>query len=147
VISVRSRKMSEENLFEEASIIIDDNGQENFIEAEPEIPPVVCGYVTFPSSIFFCFSSRKYLVLDTQQLRFYSNETSDFPFKTIQPEHIQEIKSYKRKHFYCIRLVLRDEQVNMKFVNKDICKEWVGYLNQVLNFSHFLKEKQVFSKK
>jgi hypothetical protein len=35
----------------------------------------------------------------------------------------------------------------MKFINKDICKEWVGYLNQVLNFSHYLKEKQAFSKK
>lgn len=35
----------------------------------------------------------------------------------------------------------------MKFINKDICKEWVGYLNQVLNFSLYLKEKQAFSKK
>lgn len=35
----------------------------------------------------------------------------------------------------------------MKFINKDICKEWVGYLNQVLKFRTYLKEKQAFSKK
>ena len=61
-------------MFEEASIIIEENPYENFIEGEPEIPPVVCGYVTFPSSFFFCFSSRKYLVLDTQFLKFHNNQ-------------------------------------------------------------------------
>jgi hypothetical protein len=43
-------------------------------------------------------------------------------------------------------LKFTDESIDFSFKNSNLCKEWMGYLSQAMEFNIFLKEKQIFSK-
>jgi hypothetical protein len=36
--------------------------------------------------------------------------------------------------------------MDFKFTNKNLCKEWMGYLMQAMTFNRYLNEKKAFSR-
>ncbi len=61
-------------------------------------------------------------------------------------KEIKEVSSYRKKTFYFLRIkTSSNEQIDLKFINKDICKEWIGYFNKALEYWDFLCEKKNYS--
>lgn len=58
---------------------------------------------------------------------------------------IEKIRSYRKKDYYFIRMEMSEGTLDLKFINSNLCKEWMGYLMQAMTFNKYLNERQIFS--
>jgi hypothetical protein len=38
-----------------------------------------------------------------------------------------------------------EDTLDLKFINSNLCKEWMGYLMQAMTFNKYLNERRIFS--
>lgn len=83
------------------------------------------------------------MILNFQTVKFLSGRTEDSPtHRSITLSNIEEVKPYRKKEYYFLRIrTLKQEDIDLKFLNKDICKEWIGYLHQAMAYHEYLKER------
>ena len=57
------------------------------------------------------------------------------------------MSSYRKKTLYFLRIKTNsNEQIDFKFINKEICKQWIGYFHKAMDYWDFLAEKKNYSK-
>jgi len=112
---------------------------------EPEMPSKVIGPVKRCYKFFMCMSSSRIMVLNYEAIRFYPSHSTLFSTNYevhIQLSDINEVISYRKSNVFFIKLVTNfGERIDLRFDNKDLCKEWICYLNKALDYSDYLSEK------
>lgn len=51
---------------------------------------------------------------------------------------IRQLRSYRKKEFFFIRISLLEDAIDYKFTSMNLCKEWMGYLMQAMAFNKYL---------
>lgn len=100
------------------------------------------GPVQKPYKIFSCLSTTYYLELKINELRFYTiNNHKEYEGldDTIFINDVKFVRSYRKKDYFFLKLVLENDSIiDLRFSNKFLCKEWMGYIIQALSFCKYL---------
>ena len=80
------------------------------------------------------------MVLNFEGAKFFDSgeRQQNRPTKVVPLKNIEEVKPYRKKEFYFLRIRTNDGDIDLRFVNKDVCKEWLYYFNSALKYHEFL---------
>ena len=86
------------------------------------------------------------MILNFQAVKFLSSRTEDSPtHRSITLSNIEEVKPYRKKEYYFLRIrTLKQEDIDLKFLNKDICKESQEKDNKIYALKQMNKDELLY---
>lgn len=67
--------------------------------------------------------------------------------RTIPLREIEEVKPYRKREFYFLRIRTElGDDTDIRFINPDVCKQWLDYFHAALHYHDYLEERQGISR-